>query len=115
VLFRSKYKTVNKHGKLVEQITDKTLIKMIQKFITDFNPTFLFENDKGTLKPSDISRVLCKVTKPIGDCLSSSNFRHIYLTHKFGDVNLKDLKDTANDMGSSGIERILKYVQKDDS
>jgi hypothetical protein len=38
--------------------------------------------------------------------------RHIYLTHKFGNVNLKELKDTAEDIGNSGIERMLKYVQK---
>ena len=105
----NKYKTVNKHGRLVEQITDKTLIKMIQKFITDFNPTFLFENDKGTLKPSDISRVLCKITKPIGDCLSSSNFRHIYLTDKYGDL-VKDLENTTMMMGNTPAVAMSNYI-----
>jgi hypothetical protein len=106
----NKYKTVNKHGKLVEQIIDKTLIKMIQKFITDFNPNFLFENDKkGTLKPSDISRVLCKITKPIGDCLSSSNFRHIYLTHKYGDM-VKDLEHTTQMMGNTPSVAMSNYI-----
>ena len=105
----NKYKTVNKHGKIVEQITDKTLIKMIQKFITDFNPIFLFENDKGTLKPSDISRVLCKITKPIGDCLSSSNFRHIYLTEKYGDM-VKDLENTTMMMGNTPAVAMSNYI-----
>jgi len=105
----NKYKTVNKHGRIVEQITNKTLIKMIQKFITDFNPTYLFENDKGTLKPSDISRVLCKITKPIGDCLSSSNFRHIYLTHKYGDM-VKDLENTTMMMGNTPAVAISNYI-----
>lgn len=105
----NKYKTVNKHGKIVEQITDKTLIKMIQKFITDFNPNFLFENDKGTLKPSDISRVLCKITKPIGDCLSSSNFRHIYLTEKYGDM-VKDLENTTMMMGNTPAVAMSNYI-----
>jgi hypothetical protein len=105
----NKYKTVNKHGRIVEQITDKTLIKMIKKFITDFNPIFLFENDKGTLKPSDISRVLCKITKPIGDCLSSSNFRHIYLTHKYGDM-VKDLENTTMMMGNTPAVAISNYI-----
>lgn len=105
----NKYKTVNKHGKIVEQITDKTLIKMIQKFITDFNPTFLFENDKGTLKPSDISRVLCKITKPIGDCLSSSNFRHIYLTEKYGGF-MKDLENDTQMMGNTPSVAMSNYI-----
>lgn len=105
----NKYKTVNKHGRLVEQITDKTLIKMIQKFITDFNPNFLFENDKGTLKPSDISRVLCKITKPIGDCLSSSNFRHIYLTEKYGGV-MKDLENDTQMMGNTPSVAMSNYI-----
>jgi len=105
----NKYKTVNKHGRLVEQVTDKTLIKMIQKFITDFNPNFLFENDKGTLKPSDISRVLCKVTKPIGDCLSSSNFRHIYLTEKYGSV-MKDLENDTSIMGNTPSVAMSNYI-----
>jgi hypothetical protein len=105
----NKYKTVNKHGRIVEQVTDKTLIKMILKFITDFNPTFLFENDKKTLKPSDISRVLCKVTKPIGDCLSSSNFRHIYLTHKYGDM-VKDLEHTTQMMGNTPSVAMSNYI-----
>jgi len=105
----NKYKTVNKHGRIVEQVTDKTLIKMIIKFITEFNPTFLFENNKGTLKPSDISRVLCKVTKPIGDCLSSSNFRHIYLTHKYGDM-VKDLENTTMMMGNTPAVAISNYI-----
>ena len=105
----NKYKTVNKHGKIVEQVTDKTLIKMIQKFITDFNPIYLFENDKGTLKPSDISRVLCKITKPIGDCLSSSNFRHIYLTHKYGSV-MKDLENDTSMMGNTPSVAMSNYI-----
>lgn len=105
----NRYKTVNKHGKIVEQITDKTLVKMIQKFITDFNPNFLFENDKGTLKPSDISRVLCKITKPIGDCLSSSNFRHIYLTEKYGGV-MKDLENDTQMMGNTPSVAMSNYI-----
>jgi len=105
----NRYKTISKHGRLVEQVTDKTLIKMIQKFITDFNPNFLFENDKGTLKPSDISRVLCKVTKSIGDCLSSSNFRHIYLTEKYG-AFMKNLENDTSIMGNTPSVAMSNYI-----
>jgi len=105
----NKYKTVTKHGKMIEQISDKTLIKMIQKFITDFNPTYLFENDKGPLKPSNISSILCKLTKPISDCLSSSNFRHIYLTDKYGSV-MKDLESDTSIMGNTPSVAMSNYI-----
>jgi hypothetical protein len=105
----NKYKTVSKHGKILEQITDKTLIKMIQKFITDFNPVYLFENNKGTLKPPDISRILCKLTKPIGDCLSSSNFRHIYLTERYGTM-MTDLKNDTQMMGNTPSVAMSNYI-----
>ena len=83
---------------------------LIKKFITDFNPTFLFENDKGTtIKPSDISRMLCKITKPIGDCLSSSNFRHIYLTDKYGDL-VKGLENDTQTMGNTPAVAMSNYI-----
>ena len=105
----NKYKTVNKHGKMIEQISDKTLIKMIHKFITDFNPAYLFENDKGPLKPSNISNILCKITKPIGDCLSSSSFRHIYLTEKYGSV-MKNLESDTQIMGNTSSVAMSNYI-----
>jgi len=45
--------------------------------------------------------------------ISTSMLRHIFLTHKFGDVDLKELQDTTHDMGSSEISRTLAYVDKE--
>jgi hypothetical protein len=39
--------------------------------------------------------------------------RHIFLSDKFKDVNLKELEETAHDMGQKDIRRTLKYVDKD--
>jgi hypothetical protein len=39
--------------------------------------------------------------------------RHIYLTEKFGHVNLEDIEDTTEMMGNSKIDRTLKYVSKE--
>jgi hypothetical protein len=39
--------------------------------------------------------------------------RHIYLSSKYKDVNLKELKEDARALGQSDISRTLKYVDKD--
>jgi hypothetical protein len=38
--------------------------------------------------------------------------RHIFLTQKYGDVDLADIRKTTEAMGNSEIERTLKYVKK---
>jgi len=47
--------------------------------------------------------------------IGSSLLRHIYLTHKYGDVDLEEMEKTTHEMGNSEIERTLKYVKKNDS
>ena len=44
--------------------------------------------------------------------LGPSLLRHSFLTHTYGYLNLKKMKDTAEMMGSSAIETQLKYVDK---
>lgn len=48
-----------------------------------------------------------------GKKISSSMLRHIYLTEKFGDVNLKELQDITHSIGNSNISRTLSYVDKE--
>jgi len=47
--------------------------------------------------------------------IGSSLLRHIYLTHKYGDVDLEEMEKTTHEMGNSEIERTLKYVKKNES
>lgn len=47
-----------------------------------------------------------------GKKVSTSMLRHIYLTHKFSNVNLQDIKDTASAMGNSAL-MALQYVKRD--
>ena len=50
-----------------------------------------------------------------GKNISSSMLRHIYITHKFGDVDLEKLESTTAAMGNSAVGRTLAYVGKDEA
>ena len=45
--------------------------------------------------------------------ISSSMLRHIYLTSKYGHVDLSEIQETTKNMGNSEITRTLKYVSKE--
>jgi len=42
--------------------------------------------------------------------VSTSLLRHIYLSHKYGNINLKEMKEDAEKMGHSVAEQ-MKYVK----
>ena len=68
----------------------------------------LFDGKGNHITPSQITHRLNNI---FGKPISTSLLRHIYLTSKFSNVNLKDLKDTANAMGNSPMVA-LEYVKK---
>lgn len=101
------YKTAKIYGKVKVDIP-KTLKLILNKWFK-INPTdyVLFDNKKQPLNSPQITH---KLNEIFGKKISTSMLRHIYLTHKFGNVNLKDLEDTAAAMGTSKIEA-LQYVK----
>ena len=104
------FKTVKTHGSVFEQITDKVLVKMLIKFIDDFKTKYLFENKKGeSIKASDVSRNLVRLTKDIGS-LSSSSMRHLYLSKKYSKV-MNDLDKDTNFMSNSIPTAISNYIK----
>lgn len=103
------FKTVKTHGAVVEQITDKVLVKMLIKFIDDFKTKYLFENKKSeSIKASDVSRNLVRLTKDIG-ALSSSSLRHLYLSKKYSKV-MNDLDKDASFMLHNTSTSISNYI-----
>lgn len=48
-----------------------------------------------------------------GKKIGTTLLRHIFVTGKFGNVNLKELEEATHDMGNSEVSRTLKYAQKD--
>tara|TARA_R110000868_G_scaffold96904_3_gene266538 strand:+ start:23 stop:913 length:891 start_codon:yes stop_codon:yes gene_type:complete len=103
------YKTAKYHGAQIIDVP-KPLLTILKKWISVL-PTdmdyILFDNRGGALQPSQITHRLNIIfDKPI----STSMLRHIYLTSKFSNVNLKELTDTATAMGNSPLQA-LQYVK----
>lgn len=108
-LVLNSFKTVKTHGAVLEQITDKVLVKMLVKFVDDFKTKYLFENKKGqSIKSSDVSRNLVRLTKDIG-ALSSSSLRHLYLSKKYSKV-MNDLDKDASFMLHNTSTSISNYI-----
>lgn len=108
----NQYKNAKKMGPQIIERIPKDLEKIIDKWKQYNKSDFLLINSVGNQVAG--SKIALWLNELFGKQISTSMLRHIYLSNKFGDVNLKELKDTADDMGNNGIERILKYVQKDD-
>jgi hypothetical protein len=90
-----------------------SLKNLVSKWI-DKNPyEYLIVNGKGNhITQSKINDMLNDI---FGKRIGSSMLRHIYLTKKYGDVDLAEMKETTEAMGSSNIDRTLKYVSKKDA
>ena len=108
----NQYKNAKKLGPQILERIPKELERIIDKWMQYNKSDYLLVNSVG--KQVAGSKIALWLNEIFGKRISTSMLRHIYLTHKFGNVNLKELKDTAEDIGNSGIERMLKYVQKNE-
>lgn len=89
------------------------LKNIITKFKSKSPYEYLITNRDGKrISQPKIHFILSSI---FGDGIGSSMLRHIYLTHKYGDVNLKELSKDTEEMGSSEVKTILNYVSKDDA
>ena len=97
-----------------QQIEIPNSLKNIILKWTDKNPyEYLLVNSLG--KPITQSKINDYLNQIFKKKIGSSMLRHIYLTHKFGDVDLNSLKETTHNMGSSDVERSLKYISKENT
>ena len=87
---------------------DPEAIKFIKIWKKYNNTDYLvFNNKQEQMTSSQITRALNSI---FGKQIGVSMLRHIYLTSRFGDVNIKELKDTAKDMSHS-LSTALEYVK----
>jgi site-specific recombinase XerD len=108
----NKYKNSSRLGSQVIDIPP-AFGKILKKFI-DKNPyDYLIVNNVG--KPVLQNHITKILNRLFDKQVSSSLLRHSYLTHKFGDVDLKDLEQTTEDMGNKDVARSLKYVSKEEA
>ena len=100
------YKGWNKKGVGVIPITKKLrdIIMNWKKYNT--NDYMLLDTNKNKLTQTKLNNLLNNF---FDWNISTSMLRHIYLTNKFNDVNLKEIKEVANNMQHS-IMQDLKYV-----
>ena len=110
-LIINKHKTARSAGEITEQITDKQLIKMLNRYLSLYKTKYLFQyNDDKSLTPADISKMLGQTTSELGDKLGSSSMRHIYLSNKYSGV-LKDLESDTKQMGNSVGVAVSNYIK----
>jgi hypothetical protein len=106
----NKYKNASRLGPQEVQINNKLKL-LIQKwsFINPYD--YLIVANNGNAVTS--SRITNMLNDIFGKQISSSMLRHIFMSHKFGNVDLKAIQDTTHDMGSSNIAGMLNYVNKE--
>lgn len=103
------YKTAKFHGQQITEIP-KILLTILKKWISILPVDMdylLFDNKANPLTPSQITHRLNTI---FGKPISTSMLRHIFLSSKFANVNLKELTDTAAAMGNSALQA-LAYVK----
>lgn len=108
----NKYKNSSRIGSQTVELPP-AFGKVLKKFI-DKNPyDYLIVNKAG--KPVLQNHIAKILNRLFDKHVSSSMLRHSYLTHKFGNVDLKALEETTADMGNSDVARSLKYVSKEEA
>lgn len=103
------YKNSTRLGHQVIEIP-KTLEKIIEIWKQFNKSDWLLVNSQGN--PVTQTKIVYWLNEIFGKNISSSLLRHIFLTSKYANVNLKELKNDTEMMGNAEIERSLKYVQK---
>lgn len=106
------YKNSSRLGKQVISIP-KELASLIDKWGKINAGEYLLST--AEFKPITQTRIASMLNKIFGKKISTSMLRHIYLTEKFGDVDLEDLHETTEAMGNSEISRSLAYVSKENA
>jgi integrase len=105
------YKNSKRLGKQEVKISN-ALRNIIQKWMLKNPNEYLITTNTGNR--IEQPRVNLMLNNIFNKNIGSSLLRHIYLTHKYGDVDLEEMEKTTQEMGNSEIERTLKYVKKND-
>ncbi|MFZ4671449.1 MAG: hypothetical protein ACOYLT_05480 [Flavobacterium sp.] len=103
------YKNSKRLGKQEIKIPN-ALRNIIQKWMLKNPHEYMIVNGVGKkIEQPKINLILNNI---FGKNIGSSMLRHIFLTQKYGNVDLIDIRETTNAMGNSEIDRTLKYVRK---
>lgn len=101
------YKTAKTYHR-VEEVVPKKLKTILTKWLK-INPTdYIIFTSK--LAPIDSVKITEKLNHIFGKKISTSMLRHIFVTHRFGNVDLSSIEQTAKAMGNSPLQ-LLQYVK----
>lgn len=105
------YKNSQKMGQQRLDDIPKDLEKIIDMWKQYNKSDYLLVNSMGN--PVSQTKITQWLNDIFGKNISTSMLRHIYISNKYKNINLKELKEDAKALGQSEIERTLKYVDKD--
>ena len=105
-----RYKTAKKYGEQVVKVSPR--LQSILRLWWKINPhDYLLSTFGG--KPLSVSRVSLLLNRIFDKKISTSMIRHIYLSSLYKDVPaLKNMDETAREMGHSTNEAMETYVKK---
>lgn len=109
VLIFNAYKNSKRLGRQEVKVSN-ALRNIIQKWMLKNPHDYLLVNGKGEMLNQP--RLNLMLNNIFGKNIGSTMLRHIFLTQKYGDVDLIDIQATTEAMGNNQIERTLKYVKK---
>ena len=106
----NQYKNSSRMGPQ-EILIPNTLKTIIQKWTLKNPYDHLLTTADG--KPVTQTKINAMLNDIFQKNISSTLLRHIWVTNKYGHVDLEELHEDANKLGQSNPERLLKYVDKE--
>jgi integrase len=106
------YKNASRLGKQIIAVPPP-LLTVLKNWMKFNKSDYLIPNKKGDrIQDNRITIMLNDIFKRN---LGPSLLRHAYITHHFGNVNLKEMELHATAMGQSNIGTMLSYVDKSEA
>lgn len=105
----NKYKTSKTYGQQIVEIPNE-LFMILKKYIKflDIAQDYLLFNNKGN--PLNQTEIAHKLNNIFGKKISTSMLRHVYITDKYENVDLKAMTETATEMGNS-VNVLMRYIK----
>ena len=112
----NKYKTAKKYEELDLPIEDKSLKKIIRFYLKHNGMGVMFKTSTGkSITRTELSKLLIKFSKKyMNKSISTTLFRKIYLSSKYGDMKKEmeaDSKVLGHDVGTTGMKVYVKEAQ----
>lgn len=108
----NKFKIAKKAGQQMVEITPQ-LKRLVNVFVRHRDNDWLLNNINGDkMNQNGLKNYLQGIFKSLGK-ISVNELRHLYVTHKYKDVDIQKIKEVSKEMGQDGsLMTLLRYVKK---